>query len=135
PYTVDDSAYRVVGGVRGMLGSFDWESAVLYSAAKTRDAQHGSISNTLFTQALGRSDPGAYNPFNGGDPLDWTAVDGTPNDPATIASFMTPVIRKSRSTLFQVDSRLLRDDLFALPAGNVGLATGVEWRRETLTDD
>lgn len=135
PYTVDDEAYRVVAGVRGMLGSFDWESAVLYSSAKTRDTQHGSISNTLFTQALARSDPGAFNPFNGGDPLDWTAADGTPNDPDTIASFTIPVIRDSRSTLFQLDSRFLREDLFALPAGNVGLATGVEWRRETLTDD
>jgi iron complex outermembrane recepter protein len=135
PYTVDDESYRVVAGVRGMLGAFDWESAVLYSAAKTRDAQQGSISNTLFAQALGRSDPGAYNPFNGGDPLDWSGVDGTPNDPDTIASFTIPVIRKSRSTLFQVDSRLLRDDLFSLPAGDVGLAAGVEWRRETLSDD
>ncbi|MGY1426333.1 TonB-dependent receptor plug domain-containing protein [Lysobacter sp. A289] len=135
PYTVDDNAYRVVAGIRGMVGAFDWESAVLYSAAKTRDEQHGSISNTLFTQALGRSDPGAYNPFNGGDPLDWSGRDGTPNDPATIASFTVPVIRKSRSTLFQVDSRLVRDDLFSLPGGDVGLATGVEWRRETLTDN
>jgi len=135
PYTVDDEAYRVVAGVRGMLGSFDWESAVLYSAAKTRDAQHGSISNTLFTEALGRSDPGAYNPFNGGDPLDWNAPDGTPSNADTIASFTIPVIRKSRSTLFQVDSRFLREDLFSLPAGDVGMAAGVEWRRETLDDD
>ena len=135
PYTVDDESFRVVAGIRGMLGAFDWESAVLYSAAKTRDEQHGSISNTLFTQALARSDPGAYNPFNGGDPLDWSAPDGTPSNADTIASFTIPVIRKSRSTLFQVDSRFLREDLFSLPGGDVGMAAGVEWRRETLTDD
>jgi outer membrane receptor protein involved in Fe transport len=135
PYTVDDDAFRFVAGVRGMLGSFDWESAVLYSAARTRDTQYGSISNTLFSEALARSDASAYNPFNGGDPLDWSGVDGTPSDADTIASFTVPVLRESRSTLFQVDTRLLREDLFTLPAGDVGLATGMEWRRETLEDD
>ncbi|MGY0506018.1 TonB-dependent receptor domain-containing protein [Luteimonas sp. e5] len=135
PYTVDDKSYRALVGVRGMLGSFDWESAILYSAARTRDTQFGSISNTLFAEALGRSDPSAYNPFAGGNPLDWTL----PRDPAlnadAIASFSVPVVRVSRSSLFQVDSRFIKDNLFSWRAGNVGLAFGVEWRRETLKDD
>lgn len=135
PYTVDDNSYRVMAGVRGLLGSFDWESAVLYSAARTRDTQHGSISNTLFAEALARSDASAYNPFAGGNPLDWSM----PVDPAlnaeAIASFTVPVVRASRSSLFQIDSRFLREDVFSLPAGDVGLAFGVEWRRESLEDD
>ncbi len=40
PYTVDDDSYRVMAGVRGYLGNFDWESAVLYSRATTEYTQH-----------------------------------------------------------------------------------------------
>lgn len=135
PYEVNDDAYRVLAGVRGWLGNFDWESAVLYSRATTEDVQRGSISNTLFAEALARSDASAYNPFNGGDPHNWTGVDGTPSDAATIAGFTVPVRRYSTSSLFQVDTRFVHDHVFALPAGEVGLAFGAEWRRETLSDE
>jgi iron complex outermembrane receptor protein len=135
PYTVDDDSYRVMGGVRGMLAGFDWESAVLYSRATTLDTQHGSISNTLFAQALARNDPGAYNPFGGGNLQDWSAPSNAPNDPATIASFLVPVKRRATASLFQVDTRFTREQLFALPAGDVGLSFGAEWRRETLADE
>jgi outer membrane receptor protein involved in Fe transport len=134
PYTVDDDSYRVMAGVRGYLGNFDWESAVLYSRATTEDTQHGSISNTLFAEALARADASAYNPFNGGDPNNWSGVDTTPSDPDTIASFTVPVVRYSTASLFQVDTRLLHESIFSLPAGDVGLAFGAEWRRETLND-
>lgn len=135
PYEVRDDSYRMLAGVRGDLAGFDWESAVLYSRATTEDIQFGSISNTLFAEALARSDPGAYNPFNGGDLDDWSGVDGTPSDADTIASFTVPVRRYSTASLFQVDTRFLREDIFSLPAGGVGLAFGAEWRRETLTDE
>ncbi|WP_407353005.1 TonB-dependent receptor domain-containing protein [Luteimonas sp. R10] len=135
PYEVRDDSYRALAGVRGELLGFDWESAVLYSRATTEDIQYGSISNTLFAEALARSDPGAYNPFNGGDLGNWPSVDGTPSDAATIAGFTVPVRRYSTASLFQVDTRFLRERIFSLPAGDVGLAFGAEWRRETLSDD
>ncbi|HRN61351.1 MAG TPA: TonB-dependent receptor [Luteimonas sp.] len=135
PYTVDDDQYRVLAGVRGMVGGFDWEAAVLYSAATTRDTQYGSISNTLFAEALSWNTPDAYNPFWGGNLEDW----GAPKDPAqnqaAIDHFTVPVVRDSKATLFQVDTRFIKEDLFALPAGHVGVAFGGEWRRETLDDD
>jgi iron complex outermembrane recepter protein len=135
PYEVLDDSYRFLAGVRGDLWGFDWESAVLYSRATTEDTQYGSISNTLFAAALARSDPGAYNPFNGGDLANWSGIDGTPSNADTIASFTVPVVRTSTASLFQLDTRFLRERLFSLPAGNVGLAFGAEWRRETLSDD
>lgn len=135
PYTVDDDQYRFLAGVRGMVGGFDWEGAVLYSAANTIDTQHGSISSTLFSEALSWSTPDAYNPFYGGNLADW----GAPLDPArnqaAINHFTVPVVRESKATLFQVDTRFIREDLFEMPAGHVGVAFGAEWRRETLSDD
>ncbi|MDO5506031.1 MAG: TonB-dependent receptor [Pseudoxanthomonas suwonensis] len=135
PYEVDDESYRFLAGVRGELWGMDWESAVLYSRAETVDTQNGSISNTLFTAALARSDADAYNPFNGGDLNDWSAPDATPSSAASIASFTVPVVRRSTASLFQIDTRFVKSALFSLPAGDVGVAFGAEWRRETLTDD
>ena len=48
---------------------------------------------------------------------------------AAIDHFTVPVVRKSKATLFQVDTRFIREDLFALPAGHVGVAFGAEWRQ------
>jgi outer membrane receptor protein involved in Fe transport len=39
------------------------------------------------------------------------------------------------TSLALADFKISRDDLIALPAGNLGVATGVEWRRETFYDD
>ena len=135
PYIVDDDAYRVLAGVRGDVWGMDWESALFYSRAQTMDTQYGSISNVLFSQALARSDPSAYNPFNGGDLGAWSGLDGSPNPADVIASITVPVRRRSAASLLQVDTRFVRNELFRLPAGNVGLAFGAEWRRETLSDD
>lgn len=132
--TVINESYRVLGGFRGMIGDFDWESAALYSTAKTDDTTN-RVSSTLFQEALARSTPDAYNPFNGGDLADWSHGDATPSDPATIASFTVPVSRVNETSLGLVDFRLSRPDLFSLPGGDVGIGAGVEWRWEGFEDD
>ncbi|GGK14809.1 TonB-dependent receptor plug domain-containing protein [Luteimonas terricola] len=135
PYTVDDESYRFLTGVRGMVGGFDWEGALLYSSATTTDTQYGSISNTLFSEALSWSTPDAYNPFLGGNRDDWGAPADPARNQAAIDHFTVPVVRDSKATLFQLDTRFIREDLFQVPAGHVGVAFGGEWRRETLNDD
>lgn len=133
-YTVDDDSFRVLAGVRGMLFGFDWESAALYSAAETVDTTN-VINNTLFQEALSWNTPDAYNPFWGGNLDDWSAPLDPARNQAAINYFTMPVTRRSKSTLFQVDTRFVREDLFSLPAGQVGMAFGAEWRRESLLDD
>ncbi|QOW21796.1 TonB-dependent receptor domain-containing protein [Novilysobacter avium] len=133
PYEVDDKSYRVLGGVRGDLGGFDWESAVLYSRARTVDTQFGTISNTSFAEALARADESAYNPFTGGNLDDWSQPPAMTNAD-TVAGFLVPVVRRSTASLFQVDTRFARPDLFEWWAGDVGLAFGAEWRHEKLDD-
>ncbi|MGV8922732.1 MAG: TonB-dependent receptor domain-containing protein [Thermomonas sp.] len=133
-YTVDDDSFRVLAGVRGMLAGFEWESAVLYSSAETADTTN-VINNTLFQEALSWNTPDAYNPFWGGNLDDFSAPLNPARNQAAIDYFTMPVTRRSKSTLFQLDTRFVREDLFKLPAGQVGVAFGGEWRRESLLDD
>jgi outer membrane receptor protein involved in Fe transport len=92
-------------------------------------------SLTLFQEALSRTDASAYNPFSGGDPLNPSRYDTTGNPQSTIDSFMVDVSRISTTELMMADLKLSKNDLFTLPGGRVGMATGVEVRRETFADD
>ncbi|MBW3560342.1 MAG: TonB-dependent receptor, partial [Proteobacteria bacterium] len=134
-YTVTDDSYRVLGGLRGEILGFDWETAVAYSEANTKDKTNKAVSNTLFQAALSRSTPDAYNPFNGGDLLNFSGPDTSPSDPATIRSFLVDVFRISHTSLALADLKFTRPDLFTLPGGEVGMAVGLEARRETYEDD
>lgn len=134
-FTVTDDSMRLLGGLRGGFGNFDWESALSYSWARTDDNTHDAVSNTLFQQALAKTTPDAYNPFNGGSQPAFSLGDGTPSDPNTIQSFLVEVHRISKTSLATADAKISNPRLFGLPAGNVGFAAGVELRRETYEDD
>lgn len=134
-YTVTDDSYRLLGGLKGAWNGWKWDSALLYSQARTKDMTHDAISNTLFQQALNRTDATAYNPFNGGSLDNYSLGDATPNARDTINSFLINVYRISRTSLALADFKVSKKDLFRLPGGDVGIAAGVEWRRETYKDD
>jgi outer membrane receptor protein involved in Fe transport len=131
---VENLSTRLLVGLRGDFADWDWESALLYSEASTKDREM-RVSNTLFQQALGRSTPDAYNPFNGGCVGDLASGDCTRNPRAVIDSFLVPVTRKNNTSLASWDLKLSRPDVFTLWAGDVGAAIGVETRRETYSDD
>ncbi|PZR34308.1 TonB-dependent receptor [Caulobacter segnis] len=134
-YTVTDDSYRLLGGLKGAWNGWKWDSALLYSKARTKDMTHNAISNTLFQQALNRTDATAYNPFNGGNLENYSLGDTTPNSRDTINSFLINVYRISETSLALADFKVSKKDLFRLPGGDVGVAAGVEWRRETYDDD
>ena len=134
-FTVTDDMVRVLGGLRGDWGNFSWEGALTYSWARTDDNTHNAISNTLFQQALALSTPAAYNPFNGGTQPAYSIGDATLSDPATIQSLLVEVHRISETSLATADFKVSNSRLFSLPAGDVGVAAGVELRRETYEDD
>lgn len=134
-YEVTDDSYRLLAGLRGQKFGLDWESALVYSWAKTDDNTLNAVSNTLFQQALAKSTPDAYNPFNGGNQLLYSGADTTPSDAATIRSFLVGVNRISETSLSMWDLKASRPDVFKLPAGDVGIAGGIEVRRESYVDD
>ncbi len=133
---VDKDSYRFVGGLRGKLGTWDFDTGFVYSESKVTDLETNRVSLTALQQSINRTTPDAYNPFNGGcvtgDP---GQDDCTPNPAAVIDAFRIDVSRKGTTTLALADFKISRDDLFTLPGGNIGVAAGIEWRRETFVDD
>ena len=131
---VEQYVVRALAGFRGEWAGWDWETAAVYSRAETNDTMR-QPSMTLFQEALARTTPDAYNPFNGGDPFNPSAGDSSPNPQSVIDDFMVDVTRESHTSMAMVDFRVSRPDLFAIWGGDVGLAAGVEYRHETYGDD
>ncbi|NVK56940.1 MAG: TonB-dependent receptor [Alteromonadaceae bacterium] len=131
---VKDYSYRLLGGLRGYVDDWDWDSALLYSKANTLDKAN-RVDTTAFQKAVNSTEQdGAYNIFNGGSLATPTLGDATPNDRDVIDSFMVNIERESETELALWDFKLSNAALFSLPAGDVGFATGVEYRYESFSD-
>lgn len=124
PRIVDNNgdAFRIVSGLRGVLGVWDWESAVIYSEASRQDVTHNRLSNTLLRAALFDPTPAAYNPFSGG-------VN------SNIEQAYVDVYRNGETSLASFDVKFANAAIFDMPAGPVGLLVGYELRREDFDDD
>jgi hypothetical protein len=128
---------RTVGGLRGStFADFEWESAVLYSRAWTRDEEFNNIRHSRLQSALLRSDATAFNPFgytfrNAGGVIQ---VDQPYTNPATVVDPLTDVfIREGRTELATWDAKI-NGTLFDFFGGRVGSASGVEYRWESYKD-
>jgi iron complex outermembrane recepter protein len=133
PVNVDSCQSRFLVGARGTLGGFDWDSALLYGEAQDTDVS-GSINSEALAQQLALSTPDAYNPFNGSCLNGAGGGDCTPSAQAALKAIEMSLKRVSKSTLTNADFKLTTPALFDLPGGGVGMATGVEARRETHED-
>jgi outer membrane receptor protein involved in Fe transport len=131
---VTNEQYRLLFGLRGKKFGFDWDSAALYSWATVDDVSD-QISNTLLEKQLSLSTPDAYNPFSGGDPANPSIGDSTPNPQGSTAPFIVKATRSNKTTLALWDFKISRPDLLTLPGGPLGIAAGIEYRRETYLDN
>jgi len=132
---VKNDQYRVLGGLKGKKFGFNWESAALYSEATVDDLSY-AVNGTAFSAAVNRTTPDAYNPFNGiGTSNLISGGDQAPSSAAAIAGLITPITRSNKTTLALWDFKVNRPDLISIWAGDVGVAAGVEVRRETYSDN
>ena len=118
----DGSVVRLLQGLRGQRGRWDWEGAVLWSRAEREDLTRNRVSNLLIAEALFDPTPSAYNPFSGG-------VD------SNIERALVDVHRNNEMTLLLTDLKVSTSELFRLPWGPAGGLAGVEFRRESFEDD
>ncbi|QKR98368.1 TonB-dependent receptor [Sphingomonas sp. CL5.1] len=128
---------RILGGLRGTIGdNWKWETAGLYSWAKTDDEEHNRVSNTALEAALLSSNPAtAYNPFTGGNLTSPSLLDPTLNPASVTDPMRITVHRISRTQLYLADAKLTNAHLLSLRGQDVGIAIGGEFRRETYFDD
>lgn len=123
--TVDSQSYRGVAGLRGKFADWDWEVGALYSEAHNEDLEN-RISKTALQRALSRSDATAYNPF--------LATAGA-NSEALAREITVDFARISKTSLALADGKISSPTALNLLGRNIGLAAGVEWRRETYDEN
>jgi iron complex outermembrane receptor protein len=129
---IENDQSRALAGIRGSVGDgWNWETAALYSRARTTDVQEGGLA-TAFSESVNRTDASAYNPFNGGNPANPRLGDATPSD---ASGFIQPTTREGTAELALWDFKVNRPDAFSWYAGDIGIAAGVEYRYESRVDD
>jgi len=131
---VTGSQARALLGLKGETFGFKWDSAIVYSEARAKDSSF-AVKSSALQQSLALSTPDAYNPFNGGCLDTLSYGDCTPSSQAAIDAIGFQLERRSKTTLTMADFRASKANLFPLPGGDIGMALGVEVRRETQRDD
>lgn len=131
---VENWQSRILFGARGQIGTFDFDTALLYSEAASTDVSN-AIDMTALQRNLALSTPDAYNPFSGGCSATPSIGDCSPASQATIDAISFQLKRRSSTSLALADFKLSRPDLLTLPGGNLGIALGVEARQEAQRDD
>lgn len=119
---VDGDTFRIVAGLRGSVGAWDWEGAVNWSRADRTDVTHNRISNTLMQEALNDTTSAGFNPF-------------APFQGSNIERTLVDVKRENEQELSVIDFKISNPNIFELPAGSVGFVTGIEYRDESFKDD
>lgn len=111
---VTNTATRVLGGARGLWGSFDWEAAVLHADDRTRVDYLNRLSLPALRDAIVS---GGYN------------FDNPTAGRITANNLRIQPSDRGRSSFTQVDARL-SGSLMKMPHGTLDFAGGVELRRE-----
>jgi len=124
-YINHSTAYRIVAGLEGVWGDWDWKGSAMYSRNDVEKNYLNAVRQTRFQEALlGQGGPNGdqwYNPF-GYMPQ---------NDPAVIDWLKTTATSKDTSEESSVD--LLFSRVFgSLPGGPVGIALGLQYREQKL---
>jgi iron complex outermembrane receptor protein len=110
---------REVIGLRGSLGKFDWEAAGFHSESRDVQTNFNGINAIVLQQVLANGTYSFLNPAS---------------TPAVTNALRLNTQRRSVSKLDGADAHVT-GELFNLPAGPLGFAAGVDFRREAINDN
>ncbi len=121
-WDIQSDSLRFVSGIKGLVGEFDYDLS--FTKARSLSLQTGNRSQGwVRTDFLQREiDLGNYNPFG-----------GFVNSPEVIDSITTSLTRRGESRLSAFEGSL-SGDLFEVSSGWVAMATGFEYRSESVKD-
>jgi len=135
--TNETSSFRIVSGLSGYLGGWDWEAAASYSQSESEQRGVAGILNEDKFQAalLGElCADGSTNCAPGADGLWYNPFNGQQGNEDVLPLLEEQVPRNGESKLFSVDYNM-SGELFALDHGIVSAALGAEYRREEVSDN
>lgn len=120
----DGDTFRLLTGLRGTFGEWDWEGALSWSRSTKEDITGNRVSNILLQEALNDPTAAAFNPFAGPD-----------RAASNIDRVLIDVKRENEAELRMIDFKISHPGLWELPAGPVGFVAGFEYREESFDDD
>ncbi|GAB1489066.1 TonB-dependent receptor [Opitutaceae bacterium] len=135
--TVSSDTARMVAGLKGQLSdTWKWETGVLLSEANVTDRSSPNVRESLFGNALMRTDATAYNPFGYTFKVQNGAVvpDKSYTNPSSVMSTYTDEWRrdgKSRIASWDISAT---GPILSIWSGDISLATGAEYRQEKFSD-
>jgi outer membrane receptor protein involved in Fe transport len=121
----DTETYRILGGLRGEWGAWNWEGAIANSGNWTSDTEGSRLSKTMLAAELAKSTPDAINPFGGPNA----------NSQAQWERLRIATTNIGQTKLTTADFRVSNDAAFEGWAAPIGLAFGVEWRNDYYKED
>jgi len=136
---VNSRMFRTIGGLRGrFLDNYDWESAVMFGQAFTRDEERNSVRESRLREALARTDNTAFNPFGYTFRVDKTAnrivIDQPYTNPGSVVDpLYDTFVREGRTELATWDAKI-NGDVYEIWGGPIAVATGLEFRYENYRD-
>lgn len=112
-----NEGYRALAGVKGTFaGNWDWETALLWNRSDRNEYYYGFLRLPVLRQMLG------------------TASGGTNRSLASIAAdpdLSHPLLNKGSADIAQWDGKI-STEFGNLPGGPIGMAAGLELRREAI---
>ena len=97
----------------------------MHSAAEATDIEGNRQAKSLFVNQVSVTDASALNPFAGPGGNSQDALDAIRIDARNV----------TESEITMWDLRFNNNELFSMPGGPAGFATGLEWRRDYFKDD
>ncbi|MEH6459069.1 TonB-dependent receptor domain-containing protein [Chitinimonas sp. JJ19] len=121
---VDSDQYRFMGGLKGIAGNWDWETAAGYTYAKTVMTQRSQYSRKGFKEVIGDYDIDDPLFFNKAYKI------GQQNSYEVLNKLFPQYVTQGETSQSFIDGKFSNSALAELPAGPLGIAAGFDLRRE-----
>jgi iron complex outermembrane receptor protein len=120
----DTDFVRLLAGVKGSFGEWDYDVGVLHSESNTETTRLGYLLNSRVRTVLN----------NPNSPVGWWRIgENAGLNSQALYDYISPTLHaKGDSSLDSIDARL-SGSLATLPGGPLGVAVGVEYRRQKVT--